>query len=71
MREQMQSRLAELRRDYQLGQSQLSELGRQEVALRETLMRISGAIQVLEEMLNNSPVDPTGHQGTPEALHVP
>ncbi|MGV9385749.1 hypothetical protein ACWDRB_58785 [Nonomuraea sp. NPDC003707] len=50
MIEQLQARLAELKREYQLGEGQLRELTRQEAALRETLLRISGAIQVLEEL---------------------
>ncbi|MBL8930904.1 MAG: hypothetical protein JNL54_12330 [Kineosporiaceae bacterium] len=56
MSERLQARLAELRREYELGQRRLQELMGQEVTLRETLLRISGAIQVLEEM-----------SGTPDA----
>ncbi len=52
MREQLQARLDELKSQYQLGEGQLRELGRQEAALRETLLRITGAIQVLEELLS-------------------
>jgi septation ring formation regulator EzrA len=51
MQEQMQARLAELRQEYQKGHAQLQELVKQESFLRETLLRISGAIQVIEEML--------------------
>jgi septation ring formation regulator EzrA len=51
MQEKMQARLAELRQEYQKGQAQLQELMKQESFLRETLLRISGAIQVIEEML--------------------
>lgn len=50
MSEQMRDRLTELRREYELGQRRLQEVMAQEVALRETLLRISGAIQVLEEL---------------------
>ncbi|MBM2614000.1 hypothetical protein JIG36_00325 [Actinoplanes sp. LDG1-06] len=63
--ERMTSRLADLRRDYQLGQGQLQQLGRQEEMLRETLLRISGAIQVLEEFLAPSDAD------SPATLRVP
>jgi prefoldin subunit 5 len=52
--EQMQSRLTELKREYQLGEGQLRELTAQEATLRETLLRISGAIQILEEMLSRT-----------------
>lgn len=51
MREQAQARLAELKREYQLGEGQLGELARREASLRELLQRIAGAIQVLEELL--------------------
>jgi septal ring factor EnvC (AmiA/AmiB activator) len=60
MIEQMQARLAALRQEYMTGQSQLRELAQQEAALRETLLRISGAIQVLEELISSDsqPADP-------------
>ncbi|WP_406054309.1 hypothetical protein [Kribbella sp. NBC_00889] len=48
--ERLQARLGELRREYALGEGQLRELLQQESALRETLLRISGAIQVLQEL---------------------
>ena len=51
MHEQLQRRLEELRTEWATGQAQLQELERQQVYLRETLLRISGAIQVLEEVL--------------------
>jgi predicted nuclease with TOPRIM domain len=51
MREQLQIRLEELKKEFDVGQTRLQELDRQQTALRETLLRISGAIQVLEEML--------------------
>lgn len=51
---QLQARLAELKKEYQLGDAQLRELTQKETALRETLLRISGAIQVLEELLSKA-----------------
>ena len=53
MREQAKLRLEELKKEFETGQSQLQELDRQQTRLRETLLRISGAIQILEEMLAN------------------
>jgi predicted nuclease with TOPRIM domain len=51
MREQLQARLEILKREFHTGQARLGDLEREASALRETLLRISGAIQVLEEEL--------------------
>jgi len=48
---QLQARLALLKQEFMAGQTQLQELERQETSLRETLLKISAAIQVLEEEL--------------------
>jgi hypothetical protein len=71
MQEQMQIRLAQLQQEYQKGQAQLQELVRQESALRETLLRISGAIQVLEEMLDQASASTNGQAAAPDTMHVP
>jgi hypothetical protein len=44
-------RLAALRREHASGLEALAEIQRKEQELRATLLRISGAIQVLEELL--------------------
>ena len=54
MQEQLQRRLAELRTQFDTGQSKLAELEQQSTTLRTTLLRISGAIQVLEEELTKA-----------------
>jgi hypothetical protein len=51
MQEQLQERLEALKKEFATGQARLQELELQQVHLRETLLRISGAIQVLEELL--------------------
>jgi predicted nuclease with TOPRIM domain len=51
MKEQLQTRLDELKREFELGQNKLHEIESEEASLRQTLLRISGAIQVLEETL--------------------
>lgn len=51
MREKLQARVEELKREFETGQARLRELEAQEARLRETMLRISGAIQVLEEAL--------------------
>jgi hypothetical protein len=43
-------RLEELRRELAAGEAQLLDLDRRRAGMRETLLRISGAIQVLEEL---------------------
>jgi len=55
MKQQLELRLNELRAEYASGQKVLAELENKLAALRSTLQRISGAIQVLEEeQLNES-----------------
>ncbi len=51
MREQLEKRLAELKSEYEAGKKMLAELEKKRVELEATLLRISGAIQVIEEML--------------------
>ena len=55
MREQLEKRLAELKGEFAAGQKQLNELEAQASALRGTLLRIAGAVQVLEEELDRAP----------------
>lgn len=52
MREQLERRLQELKAEFEAGQSMLAEHETKQANLRETMLRISGAIQVLEEALN-------------------
>ena len=51
MQTQLQHRLSELQQEFQKGQQKLQELEREAQGLRETMLRIAGAIQVLEEEL--------------------
>jgi prefoldin subunit 5 len=51
MREQVEQRVGELKAEQQKGQQLLAELEGKQAELRQTLLRISGAIQVLEELL--------------------
>jgi predicted nuclease with TOPRIM domain len=51
MREQLEQRLNELKAEFEAGQKMLAELEAKKSELQATLLRISGAIQVLEEML--------------------
>lgn len=49
MAEGFKKRLEELKQEFEKGQQQLETLDKQRAELRDTLLRISGAIQVLEE----------------------
>jgi len=53
MREQLQNRLNALKDEFDNGHLRLAEVENQAAQLRQTLLRISGAIQVLEEMLSS------------------
>lgn len=67
MSDQMRARLAELRAEYETGQKRLQELMAQEVTVRETMLRISGAIQVLQELIGESPPEPADATDPPAA----
>jgi hypothetical protein len=61
MRERIHTRLAALRQELEAGQAELQLIERRQAYLRETLLRIGGAIQVLEELLVDS--DAVGRDG--------
>ena len=60
MRSQLEKRLSELKKEFEEGQRMLSEMEAKRENLRQSLLRISGAIQVLEEELAKEaqPPDP-------------
>ncbi len=51
MRTQLEKRLAELKSEFEAGQKMLADLEKKRNELETTLLRISGAIQVIEETL--------------------
>lgn len=55
MNDKLHQRLQSLKTEFENGQKILAELDAKQAHLRETLLRISGAIQVLEEILNEQP----------------
>jgi predicted nuclease with TOPRIM domain len=68
MRDKLMSRLEQLKTEFQSGQTKLQDLDTQQSRLRETLLRISGAIQVLEEMLQPAkPNEEPAPQGSSRA----
>lgn len=77
MKEQLQNRLVALKAEFETGQQRLAEVENQAATLRQTLLRISDAIQVLEELLvapqvgNGGSSDAAASSGmaSPEAAH--
>ena len=53
MRERLEQRVSELKAEQERGQHMLAEIDARQAELRQTLIRISGAIQVLEELLGS------------------
>lgn len=62
MRDVIEQRLSALKAEFEAGKQMLAELEARQTHLRETMLRISGAIQVLEEML--------GPEASPNTQHV-
>jgi uncharacterized protein involved in exopolysaccharide biosynthesis len=50
---QLEQRLAQLKAEFQSGRKALADLQAKQAGLQSTLLRISGAIQVIEEELAN------------------
>jgi hypothetical protein len=67
MDDRVSRRLAELRAEYDAGQRAMAELETRRTALRDTLLRISGAIQVLEEVATDTPAAPAPGAADDEA----
>lgn len=57
MREQIEKRLSELQTEFEVGQKVMAELEIRQANLRSTLLRIGGAMQVLEELLGEKKAD--------------
>ena len=51
MKTELEKRLATLKSEYETGQKMLAELEQKRSKLEATMLRISGAIQVIEELL--------------------
>jgi predicted nuclease with TOPRIM domain len=63
MHEQLLKRVEALKDEFQTGQQMLRELETQQSLCRERLLRISGAIQVLEELLAQESAAGRGSDG--------
>jgi hypothetical protein len=66
MRGQMEERLGTLKAEFKAGQEILGDLEQKQINVRNTLVRISGAIQVLEELLNQEVSPRFNSDSTPE-----
>ncbi len=53
----LEQKLQELRYEYAKGQQQLAQLDQRRQELRDTMLRISGAITVLEELQETAVVE--------------
>ena len=54
MNEQLERRLSELKAEFESGQKMLQELDQKRANLEKTMLRISGAIQGLEELISQA-----------------
>ncbi len=82
MREKLERRLEELKKEFYAGKARMADLEEQQLTLQQTLLRISGAIQVLEEELtaatqsktpglgNTTQKDLSQINGSPSAVRV-
>ena len=72
MREQLQARLKVLKAELTVGQLKLRELELQQLRLRELLLRLRGAIGVLEDLLGQAkPETHAPQQEPPNAEREP
>ena len=72
MREQLQARLGVLKAELAAGQVKLRELELRQLRLREVLLRLRGAIGVLEDLLGQAkPEMAAPPAGSPPAEHEP
>ncbi|MDJ0800357.1 MAG: hypothetical protein QNJ51_26710 [Calothrix sp. MO_167.B12] len=60
MKEQLEKRLAEFKAEFASGQKAMTELETKQANLRDTLLRISGAIQILEEEISKTDAEQDG-----------
>jgi predicted nuclease with TOPRIM domain len=66
MIQHLKRRIQSLQVEYEAGQKLLAEYEAKQRNLRETLLRISGAIQVLEEVLAEADSDANGEVSQPK-----
>ena len=57
MKEQLQERIDQLTEEYRNGEKMLADLDQRRAELQATMLRISGALQVLQEILGPTVAD--------------
>lgn len=70
MKQQLEQRLQSLKAEFESGQKILADLEAKQSNLRETLLRISGAIQVIEEELNKASEVAEDNNQPPETVNA-
>jgi hypothetical protein len=68
MRELLEQRLHSLQAEFEAGQNMLADLEARQANLKETMLRISGAIQVLQEVLGASEQQSGSEPRVPENI---
>lgn len=63
VRAQLKERLDALKEEYRAGQQMVADLEARQLEVRQTVLRISGAIQVLEELLAEAVTDAPSNDG--------
>ncbi|MFB2772433.1 hypothetical protein ACE1AT_24585 [Pelatocladus sp. BLCC-F211] len=69
MKEQLEKRLAELKAEFASGQKVMADLEAKQANLRDTLLRISGAIQILEEEISKASKEEDNSQQAKDSLN--
>lgn len=67
MKDKLQLRLKALQEEYQKGQERLNELEQESSNIQSTMLRISGAIQVLQELMES---DERGEKNLTKVDHL-
>jgi prefoldin subunit 5 len=57
MKEQLQQRIEQLTEEYRSGEKMLADLDQRRAELQATMLRISGALQVLQELVGPTVAD--------------
>ncbi len=70
MKEKLEQRLKDLKAEFEYGKGMLADLEAKQANLRDTLLRLSGAIQVLEELLADAQPGEQNGTHSPEIQQV-